>query len=97
MASKPAVSEVDEPHMQTLKPSTVDKVEWDFDDSTTRSKTMKRKLTKGSNRSLGRSVAFEDEFEARLPLEKHAEQVPLGSELLMNYMLPAFAKVSDLN
>lgn len=42
------------------------------------------------SKSLGRNVAFEDEFEAAFPEEKYDDCVPLGKEFLVKFMIPAF-------
>lgn len=46
-------------------------------------------------KSLGRSVAFEDEFEAAFPEEKHAHSVALGTQLLVDFIIPAFQEQED--
>lgn len=44
---------------------------------------------------MGKSVAFEDEFDLQLPEEQYKQQVPLGYDLLKTVIIPSFEKVTD--
>ncbi|KAJ3269592.1 Serine/threonine-protein kinase 25 [Terramyces sp. JEL0728] len=55
-----------------------DQVQWDFS---------------GLPKTMGKSVAFEDEFELHLPEEQYRHRVPLGYDLLKTILVPSFEKV----
>ena len=66
------------------QPSTVD-MEWDFEE-----KTVKRPNVL---KAMGKSVAFEDEFDAAFPEDRHAPTLALGTELVLQFIVPAFQEV----
>ncbi|KAJ3260852.1 putative protein serine/threonine kinase [Boothiomyces macroporosus] len=49
----------------------------------------------GLPKTLGKSVAFEDEFDLQLPEEQYKQQVPLGYDLLKTVIIPSFEKVTN--
>lgn len=56
--------------------------DWDWDFSTN---------TKLSVKSLGRGVAFEDEFDSSFPRDNYQSEIPLGLDLMQTFLIPAFA------
>ena len=65
--------------------------EWDF--SVSSNSPVLKKVSK--TKSLGKSVAFEDEFDSSLPEQQYHDSAPFGRELLKSIVIPAFS--SQLN
>ncbi|KAJ3370862.1 Serine/threonine-protein kinase 25 [Kappamyces sp. JEL0680] len=65
---------------------------WDFDDPQPNAASPRKTSVENLQKSIGKSVVFEDDFEATPPLRTHQDSIPFGSELLQSIIIPAFQR-----